>query len=1221
MSDRLEALLESIDAVDDPERGLVEQLVVRARRTDPALAEAIPLCAIPRRFDAEILGILRSSDDTEASRRLIARLAEYPFVLQQSDRWFTYHDDTRDALLRQWHDDPEQRDMFESLNHLLSSHYLGQRAVAAQREQDFARVASLIQDASSARHAQLAAQIEAGVTGPLLEALYHATLASPNGALSFFGTEASRYAREGRPFVWALLDAMKRYLYGLPFATDERSWSPWLEYWRVFLDWLVRQSPEATEVALRQLLEVASDDEVLKLWVLDDLADVLSTQGRIREAQEAIRSRLELAEATSADWQNLPISYGRLAGLAGQLNQIEEQVRSANRAVELAREVGNANTEASARLALASAAAERGQIAQAVDHLAEAVRISRTAMPTDRPTAAAVLSAAMELAQERAPQLLDALAVEARALLPSADGRLLAELQYTAGLRSGGQVERAAETLQTIDAQLAAAGERVSAAAAIEKVALLASRGEGDLALSAADRALERNDLSQPERAMALVYRGAACDLLGRGDDALSDLEKAAALMEACGQEAVSAGIEVMRAMVAVTNGMLDAADALLETARTRLGDPDAEIWLHWHQATGSVARRRGRWDEAQAALAVAYERAELLARGDDAVSVLRELLHLAEARNDAAGALDAAERAAAWWRVRKERAAYRPSEEQERAARENATGIAQFTTEAADRGSLVTSARDHFRAAAERCPDIPLYWLNLSYACRELGEWADAIDAMQRVLGCEGFWGRPPAVVRQVAELELARARSLLAGPRAGEAARELSRVRETYGHELPADVLVELAILMGDAQLAMHKPAPAEGSYEAALTLAEEHGLTPPRSRCHARVALAAAMRDDLERVADRVRRACDADPDGGSDSWLDDLAAVPQTDAATRAFRDLLRVGASDPLLHPDQRELFKAVGPVWVNMSYRSLRPLNRPTLGDELDVPAYVGRRLSLNADDGLFPHGADTLEVVRMLDLGVPRMRERVWETTGVSMPGLRIRPTALPKGVFRVAIDGVEVSEARVPEGVRPDEAMLEHVEAVVRDHLDDFVDLDSVVSALEGLRRRSAEADELVQPALGDSEALIRFVAVIRSLAADRVPVGDLKSILAAVQGAARELELPELLELARAAVHSSLPGNDGSRRLVSLDAELAAAVAAEVRRANGSAFLAPAHADAEHLLSELERWLEDQGPEPFVVVVEQPGMRRFVASAVSRLTRSVPVLARSEVAVGAP
>jgi tetratricopeptide (TPR) repeat protein len=82
----------------------VDQILAGA---DARKAEILRRCAVPRWFDASVLGLLREkSDDNE---RFMLKLREYSFVRDLSDGRLAYHDRVRETLLSEWERDrPEE---------------------------------------------------------------------------------------------------------------------------------------------------------------------------------------------------------------------------------------------------------------------------------------------------------------------------------------------------------------------------------------------------------------------------------------------------------------------------------------------------------------------------------------------------------------------------------------------------------------------------------------------------------------------------------------------------------------------------------------------------------------------------------------------------------------------------------------------------------------------------------------------------------------------------------------------------------------------------------------------------------------------------------------------------------------------------------------------------------------------------------------------------------
>src|SRR2546430_1663540 len=100
----LDALLDGDASVADLTRSLFYFNYKQTLRTDPRLAEMMKACAIPGRFNSEVIGILRGKPgDYRTNKRLLSGLTQFNFVLTRKDGHFVYHDNTRDILLREWH--------------------------------------------------------------------------------------------------------------------------------------------------------------------------------------------------------------------------------------------------------------------------------------------------------------------------------------------------------------------------------------------------------------------------------------------------------------------------------------------------------------------------------------------------------------------------------------------------------------------------------------------------------------------------------------------------------------------------------------------------------------------------------------------------------------------------------------------------------------------------------------------------------------------------------------------------------------------------------------------------------------------------------------------------------------------------------------------------------------------------------------------------------------
>ena len=119
----LEALLQSKLEPEEFARRLFELNYRRLKAKDPQQAEMMRACAIPRAFNAEIIGVLRDApQEAERNARILKALLEFSFTLQRQDGDYVYHDNTRQMLLADWQK-TENRPQFEIYQDRLLAFY------------------------------------------------------------------------------------------------------------------------------------------------------------------------------------------------------------------------------------------------------------------------------------------------------------------------------------------------------------------------------------------------------------------------------------------------------------------------------------------------------------------------------------------------------------------------------------------------------------------------------------------------------------------------------------------------------------------------------------------------------------------------------------------------------------------------------------------------------------------------------------------------------------------------------------------------------------------------------------------------------------------------------------------------------------------------------------------------------------------------------------------
>ena len=938
-------------------------------RTDPVLADSIRLCAIPRRLDPTIVGVLRDQPgEPEVNGRLLERLATHPFVLRRDDGSLVYHDDTREAILRSWHADPAQRAVFEGVNARLALHHLEERNAARGLEADLALAATVIQDANPLRYAEIASEIDARVTTPLLQALYHATLMRPTTALDLFSEQAGDYLRDGRPLARSLLGAIKHYIAELPFPTDDDHWRPWLRYHELAVSNAFGGPSEEFEAGLRELLDHADGDARLRVWVLDDLSGMVALDGRLDEAIELGRLSLETAKTSAVNGStNQAVSYLRLAGMSAAFGHYDSAFEAVDAVLEICRLQDLPAQELSARLKLAEIHKARGDLPQAWQAVQEALKLARTRLPRQAGLNRAVTLKAIDLVGDDEPELADALTAELLGPGSSTTWVREQEIDYASRLLASGRLMQAARMVAELETRPAGGeGDPLASKFALLRVELLSATGRLKEAVALVSELVDGEiglSVAFFDRMLLLITRAGALASLGDYADAEADLRDLRARCEKGGFE-LGAGLAiVVLASLTVELGRLDETAELLEDARAGLGDDATGAHATWHTARGKLEQCRGHWDEARASFETAlaiYRRTS--ATVFEELGVLRNLIELSESDGRAAEAAKHAERLAALWSHRAAMDAYRPTDDQRAAASENGLGIAGFCTDTPDMSEAVASAIDHFRAASHRAPEIAWYSLNLAYACRELGRWEDASQAMDHALAAASEVQRTPTLVREVAEHRRLWAHSLVSQSRAAEAARLLRETRDDLGGELEPTDLAALLLDLGDALVSTDDWSTAEPDYRTALAVAEAADLGLLTLRARSRIGLLLALQQSWREAIEELRSSLVAYPPDADGSrampWLNDLSYVPYTSVVARGLADALRA-LEHTALEPDSARDLTAARLLWVAASLRTvLRPLDPAGGSDNNPSPTPWVRAITLEGDDSFFPEYA-----------------------------------------------------------------------------------------------------------------------------------------------------------------------------------------------------------------------------------------------------------------------
>ena len=460
----------------------------------------------------------------------------------------------------------------------------------------------------------------------------------------------------------------------------------------------------------------------------------------------------------------------------------------------------------------------------------------------------------------------------------------------------------------------------------------------------------------------------------------------------------------------------------------------------------------------------------------------------------------------------------------------------------------------------------------------------------------------------------------------------------------------LADAARLAGDILLAGDEASQAAESYRAALAATPADGAAA-RAELETRLGVAAAAMGDSATTLACFRTAFVilATTVGGS------FAA--QT--VVRVASELAAHGQAPLIVPMALREL----------MQDRQLLGKQRRWLAreryDRLRQGATEEDRvapLALEADWSLFPNGGADAAVVFMMQDSIPTMRRRLCEATGMEIPGVsvngsdqlrdgrfntclhrvpyaggRVHAGALlctdPAACAELGLDGewfgnawdgeraglwlldpelrAVASEAALPL-LGPHDAMLWSLEGRVRLLLFRLVGMTEVDEMVERWRLAGdvPHRSGLIDGALPDSAARIRFAAVVRRLVREQVPVGEMQRLLEAFALVKDGEPLTGVVEAARFALRNVLPGADGRRELIDVDDASAAAVADAAKSGRGFT-----RDSSLHLLGTAGTALAQRPASRVALVVANAERRPAVQIAAEAITRSAAVLSVQE------
>ncbi len=588
------------------------------------------------------------------------------------------------------------------------------------------------------------------------------------------------------------------------------------------------------------------------------------------------------------------------------------------------------------------------------------------------------------------------------------------------------------------------------------------------------------------------------------------------------------------------------------------------------------------------------------------------------------------------------------------------AGGGVRYVVAVAARARTLAEAGELDRAAAlyERLlahddvhSGLPAAWQALirvlraaSDAAAQAGDAARVRAVQERLAGLGA--GDPVEAALAIADAELQ------AG-RAGAAIEELERLLEAPAE--PAEGLAgaergagaisphrlhPARLRHGDLLLRAGRHDGARTAYDAALAcVRDDAGAGYEVAETHARLGVLAAARGDLAGAAGALREAL------SNPTPTPDAQAVEQVMTSCREATDggrepsglatVMRVLTEDRALPEPLRRELRAARFAAIRAATRRTSLAPQAAIVIEFDVDA--------------FPHGGASAEASHLLGTALPAMRDELKAATGVRTPRVVVRTSELlGSGCYRLLVRGVPYAGGRHAPGrflcvdpAAPDElaseepplasiwdgtrgywltgsalgdarrrglrllepldAVVWHLRGLVRVHLPSLVGLTDVRHALGVLLAEGHQDGIDIAGVMGDVGRQVQLASVVRQLVREQVGVGDLATIVAAIEEASAGEDVLACVDRARAALPLALPGAEGGRARLTLAPELEAAIAA-------------ADPAVEHprLCLACSELVAGRAPGSFVISVQERERRRAVQSAFDRLLPTVAVAA---------
>ena len=997
----LQELLERLKSAKDPNWVLFTLLLEKAEKVDAELPAIMCVCAIPRRFDQKVLGILRDrQNEVDRNQELFSFISTQSYVSMRANGDCSYQDGIREAVLKDWRSSTEKQEQLTAICNRLSNYYIDKYKMVQMLEQDLVDVASIMRKVNIVRYWELDSKVSKKLTSPLLEASYQRFLSSTDEGFSFFQDNFLKQEEVGHYLTCeALISAARDFLLRLPAEEQDRSQLAWLKYYELRI---LRRLPPVDYAQLEKQLSSLSREEgygaKFRMWVLAELATVLEEQQKRPAALQALKEVWVLYENSHEDIWNAPNRLLRLGKTYWDLGEPDKGIEHYRKAIQIADQEKSVRHDIRVigRCDLSGLYCDAGQWDMAVETGLEALLLARTEYSNEISLQNYVAFRFMRLLLAFDQQAADSIAAEYIALNQGAEQMELGALgQRISSLQSTGRHKLAESELQKLHVKT-----EQSKDPSLFWPILLFREAYTDDEMGRYEESIEKyNELlklseaglvSSWDKAAALSNRGRLRALKGEWDSSEKDLLAALQLWKQYGHETMIAFLHVLLADLKRRKGMISDAQEELAIAANVF---DGSVRIHrddFYFIQGEVYLARGQWESSRQCFEKAYQIRSSVKDRKSLVDVLHKLCGVTVCQMDWDSTVKFTSQLSHICKELADLNDYRTSDEELAANDEYVKGVLLFC-----KGENLTEACELFRLAQEKVPSNFWYKLNHAFALDKAEFWEGAAHVLADALRHAPESMHIPRLLHYWRELTVKSAENSFQNGNYLKAITVIEDAIESYNKILLIKDKVALQITLARYLWAVGRFDEAKQVYISALENADNYGLEREQLQLAMQQAIIKVMEGQFSQAFTELKMRLTNLKEEQIEIFSQGLLEITeliQSSDQFYAINDLIRILSKSEEIK--NRWVIDILNNMLLTITeqYRVLTayPHGRLKLISDYSLIPQV-TPLILEVSDSLAPTD-DTPGIQWMIDTGFPNLRDRILKEIGVKMPFVSIR-------------------------------------------------------------------------------------------------------------------------------------------------------------------------------------------------------------------------------------